>query len=209
MTAAAARSLLAALKPGSRAVAAGMALGLLLLTGCTVGPKYVRPSAPVPAAYKETGQWAPAQPMEELPRGNWWEIYNDRQLNSLEEKIEVSNQNLKQAQDQFLEARALVHFSRAGFFPVVTGALAGYRNHISNNHQAPSSTNGLTYDDYQMPYEVIYEPDVWAKCAALWKPAAPERRPAPPNWQMLLSACTPSWQQTISSCAVWIRRNSC
>lgn len=69
----------------------------LLLGGCTAGPKYVRPAADPPANFKETGDWKPAQPGDQLSRGKWWEIYGDPQLNSFEEQISISNQTLKAA----------------------------------------------------------------------------------------------------------------
>ena len=85
---------------------------------CMVGPKYQRPTAPVPPAYKEpppaeSGQamqeWKPAQPNDAVTRGKWWEIYNDPELNALEEQVSISNQNIKMAEAQFREAK----FARA------------------------------------------------------------------------------------------------
>src|SRR5208282_5222336 len=100
-------------------------LVMLLLGGCTVGPKYVRPSADAPAAYKETPGFKPAQPSDDVTKGKWWEVYGDPQLNSLEEQVSVSNQTLKAAQAQFLEARAAVRIARAAYFPTVSGAASG------------------------------------------------------------------------------------
>jgi outer membrane protein TolC len=89
-------------------------LGLILLSGCAVGPRYSKPSTVAPPAYKETPpNWATAQPNDQVARGAWWEIFQDPQLNLLEEQINVSNQNLKAAQAQFAQARALVRFNRA------------------------------------------------------------------------------------------------
>ena len=97
-------------------------LTMLLLAGCTVGPKYVRPAADVPADYKDSGDWKAAQPSDEIAKGKWWEIYQDPELNSLEDQVEVSNQNLKAAQAQFAQARAALQITRAGSFPTVTGS---------------------------------------------------------------------------------------
>ena len=76
---------------------------LVLLSGCMVGPKYVQPTVPPPPpAFKETpSNWKQANPQDQLPKGKWWEIYGDQQLDSLEEKIAVSNQNLKVAYEQY------------------------------------------------------------------------------------------------------------
>ena len=93
---------------------------VLLLAGCTVGPKYRQPSVPTPPAYKEVGNWRPAQPNDQRLGGSWWEIFNDPLLNSLEAQVNVNNQNLKAAEAQFRQARALFRYNRADKFPTVT-----------------------------------------------------------------------------------------
>lgn len=134
----------------------------LLLGGCAAGPKYVRPAADPPASYKETGDWKPAQPGDQLIRGKWWEIYGDPQLNSFEDQISISNQTLKAAQARFLEARAGIRVSRAGFFPSATAGLSVSRTRPSHNRPpAPSSTPA--YNDFLLPVDVSYEPDVWGR----------------------------------------------
>src|SRR5580693_4759881 len=91
------------------------ALALLSLSGCTVGPKYARPSVATPPAYKEltpeTSQalgWKTAQPADAALHGKWWEIFNDPELNSLEEQVSVSNQNVAASTAAFMSARALI-----------------------------------------------------------------------------------------------------
>jgi len=72
--------------------------GLTLLTGCAVGPRYAKPNAPAPPAYKEVPpNWKTAQPSDQAAKGKWWEVFQDAQLNALEEQINVSNQTLKAA----------------------------------------------------------------------------------------------------------------
>ena len=94
---------------------------LLLLAGCEVGPRYARPSVPAPPAYKELPpDWTTAQPSDAIARGKWWEIFQDAKLNGLEEQINVSNQNLKAAEAQYIQARALVRQNRADYFPTIT-----------------------------------------------------------------------------------------
>ena len=92
----------------------------LALGGCSVGPKYLPPVAPAPAVYKESptqvketgdnppGEWTVAQPQDATLRGKWWEIYNEPDLNALEEQLNVDNQNIREAFENFMEARALV-----------------------------------------------------------------------------------------------------
>jgi NodT family efflux transporter outer membrane factor (OMF) lipoprotein len=139
-------------------------VSLHLLAGCTVGPNYRRPAAEVPATYKEVGNWKPAQPNEQNLGGNWWELFQDPQLNSLELQIDVSNQNLKAAQAQYTQARALVRYSRADLFPTVSVNPSATRTKTSSNRPPPSSTfNGITYNDFQIPFELSYQIDVWGR----------------------------------------------
>jgi len=105
-----------------------LAIAILFLAGCTVGPKYARPPAPVAPAYKEltpenfkdTDGWKQAQPGDATLKGNWWEIFNDTQLNALEEQVNVSNQNIAAAAANFLAARALVRQTRAQYYPTIS-----------------------------------------------------------------------------------------
>ena len=140
------------------------AVGMLLFAGCTVGPKYRRPAAEVPAAYKEVGDWKPVQPSEQNLGGNWWELFQDPQLNALELQVNVSNQNLKAAAAQYTQARALLRYSRADLFPTVNAAPSATRVKTSSNRPPPSSTfNGITYNDFQIPFELSYQIDVWGR----------------------------------------------
>src|SRR5258708_27393446 len=87
-----------------------LTMAVLLLSGCALGPKYHTPSVQAPPAYKELGDWKPAQPNDQNLGGNWWEIFQDSQLNALEQQINVSNQNLKAAEAQFRQARAVLRY---------------------------------------------------------------------------------------------------
>ena len=89
------------------------------LAGCLVGPNYHRPSAPTPTVYKEAKGWAPANPSDAADKKDWWTVFGDPTLNSLEERVEVSNQNLIAAEAAYRQARALVAEQRAQLFPVV------------------------------------------------------------------------------------------
>ncbi len=144
-----------------RPIARQGALLAIFLSGCTVGPKYVRPTADVPAEFKESGNWKPAQPGDALSKGKWWEVYQDSQLNALEEQVSVSNQNLKIAQAQFLEARAALKIARSNYFPTVTGGITATHFHLSEHR--PLATATTDYTDYQLPVDVSYEPDVWGR----------------------------------------------
>jgi NodT family efflux transporter outer membrane factor (OMF) lipoprotein len=135
-----------------------------LLTGCAVGPRYARPTAPAPAEYKETPpNWKPAQPSDEVLRGKWWEIYQDPQLNALEEKIAVSNQTLKAAEAQFRQARATVRYNRADLFPTISTGVSATREKFSRNRPLSQLSSGGTFNDLILPLDMTYEPDVWGK----------------------------------------------
>jgi NodT family efflux transporter outer membrane factor (OMF) lipoprotein len=136
---------------------------MLLLAGCTVGPNYRRPAAAVPATYKEVENWKQAQPNDQNLGRNWWEMFQDPQLNALEAQVNVSNQNLKAAEAQYTQARAAVRYYRADFFPTITGGASATRNRISNNRPASVVANGTTYNDFQIPLELSYEVDVWGR----------------------------------------------
>jgi NodT family efflux transporter outer membrane factor (OMF) lipoprotein len=139
-------------------------VSMLFVAGCTVGPNYRRPAAEVPATYKEVGDWKPAQPNEQNLGGNWWELFEDPQLNSLERQVDVSNQNLKAAEAQYTQARAVLRYSRADLFPSVSVNPSATRTKTSSNRPPPSSTfNGITTNDYQIPFELSYQVDVWGR----------------------------------------------
>ncbi len=106
---------------------------LLLCTGCTVGPDYVRPPTAAPDAYKENAGWKVAQPRDELPRGAWWEIYHDPQLNALVAQVDINNQNIAAAEANFRQALALIRVARAAYLPTVTGGPSWSRFKRSEN----------------------------------------------------------------------------
>lgn len=139
------------------------AVAVFAICGCTVGPAYKRPTAEVPPAYKELANWKEAQPNEQNLGGNWWELFQDPQLNALESQVNVSNQNLKAAEAQYTQARALVRYNRAAYFPTITAGANASRNRISNNRPPSLTTNGRTYNDFQVPFELSYEVDVWGR----------------------------------------------
>jgi NodT family efflux transporter outer membrane factor (OMF) lipoprotein len=138
--------------------------GVLLLAGCAVGPKYHRPPVAVPPTYKEAGNWKPAQPNEESLRGNWWEIFNDPQLSTLEQQVNISNQNLKAAEAQYTQARALVRYNRADYFPTVAAGGSASRTRVSKNAPPQGAiSNGRTENAFQLPIELSYEIDAWGR----------------------------------------------
>lgn len=137
---------------------------LLLLTGCVVGPRYSKPATPTPPGYKEVPpDWKAAQPNDQIARGKWWEIFQDPQLNALEEQVNVSNQNLKAAEAQFRQARALVRFNRAAYYPTVTAGASAAREHVSQHRPLVSNLTQTNATDLVIPFDVSYEADVFGR----------------------------------------------
>jgi outer membrane protein TolC len=136
--------------------------GTLLFTGCALGPNYKAPTVPLPPAYKEEGNWKTAQPNDQNLGGNWWEIFQDAQLNALEEQINVSNQNLKAAVAQYEQSRAALRYVRADYYPTVTTSPSATREQYSNNRPPHTSgLDGLTFNDFTLPVNFSYQANVW------------------------------------------------
>jgi NodT family efflux transporter outer membrane factor (OMF) lipoprotein len=143
-------------------VLAGM---LLLSSGCLVGPKYQRPSAPVSPAYKEPlpDGWKEARPNDGVIRGNWWEIYHDPELDALEEQVSISNQNVLAAEAQFRAARDAVRIARSALFPTVGASPSVNNSRTSStltNNQFRAFSPGVR-TDYTLPIDISYQADVW------------------------------------------------
>jgi len=145
---------------------------VLLLAGCTVGPKYVRPTVPTtptykeeaPGSFKESDQWQPARPGDQTSRGNWWEIFGDPELNQLEEQIAGSNQNLKVAEAHFREARAAIRFNRASQFPTIsTSPSTSYVKSSDYSPNFPSKIQQSSMGDFVLPFDLSYELDLWGR----------------------------------------------
>ncbi len=143
------------------AVAAAITAGLLL-NGCAVGPRYSRVSTPAPPEFKEIPpDWKVAAPADQTIRGQWWKIFQDPQLNALEDQINVSNQSLKAAQAQFQQARAFLRLNRADLYPTITVAPSASRNRLSENRPLAGSVRD--YTDLVLPADLSYEADVWGR----------------------------------------------
>jgi NodT family efflux transporter outer membrane factor (OMF) lipoprotein len=141
--------------------------------GCNVGPKYIRPAVPAPSAFKESGPqqapdgtvWKPAQPQDAMLRGKWWEIYQEPELNSLEEELNISNQNIARAFENFMAARAQVQQARSNYYPTVSVGASYARNRSS---QSQTSAPGLSKANpnsnaFNLPFDVAWEPDLWGR----------------------------------------------
>jgi NodT family efflux transporter outer membrane factor (OMF) lipoprotein len=160
-------------RPDGIALTTLFVLALLGLLGCNVGPKYIRPAVPAPSAFKESGPqqapdgtvWKPAQPQDAMHRGKWWEIYQEPELNSLEEELNISNQNIARAFENFMAARAQVQQARSNYYPTVSVGVSYSRNRSS---QSQASASGLSKvnpnsNAFNLPFDVAWEPDLWGR----------------------------------------------
>src|ERR1700722_13748390 len=150
------------------------AIPALFLTGCLVGPKYHVPPATAqapPVAYKEsptqfqdTDGWKVALPQDAMLRGKWWEIYNDPELNALEDQLNINNQNIKQFFENFMEARTLIAQARSQLFPTLTTAPSYSRSRSSSNLGTSAVANpGRQSSIGTLGLDASWEPDLWGK----------------------------------------------
>jgi NodT family efflux transporter outer membrane factor (OMF) lipoprotein len=173
------------LSPAIRSAHSLMALFgcLLTLSGCRVGPQYVKPVFPAPPAYKEAAPqqagdgstWKPADPKDATLRGDWWQIYQEPELNILEDKLNTSNQNIAQSFQNFMAARAQVRQARSNYSPTVTTTPAYTRARSSQNTSGSAARSGSgtiggastavnpNTNEFSLPFDVSWEPDLWGK----------------------------------------------
>jgi len=138
------------------------------LAACSVGPNYVRPPVETPSAYKEAEGWKQAEPRDERPRGNWWEAFNDAQLDALVTQVAITNQTIKAAEARVREARALTQAARAAFFPIVTANASATRSGDRGGAGGGSvgSTGGQgarVGNSYNVSLDVNWEIDLWGR----------------------------------------------
>jgi outer membrane protein, multidrug efflux system len=137
-----------------------------LLAACTVGPNYKRPPAPAPApdAYKTPTPWREAAPKDSLPKGAWWEVFHDAELNAYEQQLLAANQSLLAAQDRLNEARSLARVTSAEFFPQATVDPNASRNRYSGNRPiVVTAGRALTQSNYEIPFFMNWEPDLFGR----------------------------------------------
>jgi NodT family efflux transporter outer membrane factor (OMF) lipoprotein len=157
------------------APAAGLA-ALVLVAGCKpVGPDYNRPGVTAPAVYKETGataavvpppnpqggSWKPASPSDGMLKGKWWEIYQDPQLNRLEERIASDNVELRGALETYQAVHDRVASARANLYPSLSLTPSVSRDRVSENRPLASSSKNVTYNDLTIAGQASWEPDFW------------------------------------------------
>lgn len=134
------------------------------MMGCAVGPKYQRAQVQSPPAWKTESPWRQAAPKDAIPKGAWWEIFHNDELNGYEKQLLAANQSLAAARDRLDEARSLARVASAGLFPVLTADPSGSRIRYSGNR--PQNTTpgvALTQSLYQIPFALNYEVDLFGR----------------------------------------------
>ena len=136
---------------------------VLALAGCAVGPDYRKPDASVPTTYKELEGWHAAQPRDELPRGSWWEVFGDPELDGLMKRVDISNQNIRAAEARVRQARAVADQARASLFPTLTANASVTRSKAPSLSNQPNFATGAV-NNYNVGLSVpSWEVDLWGR----------------------------------------------
>lgn len=159
-----------------RVVISGILGLLILISGCTVGPRYSRPAAPMPApdAWKGEPPWQQATPKDSIPKGAWWQVFHDSQLDAYEQQLLNANQSLAAAQDRLNQARSLARVATADMFPQLSTDASALRERGSGNRplngEAPTIVNGVaqpvppyTQNVFTIPFSLNYEADLFGR----------------------------------------------
>lgn len=148
-----------------RLVFVNAVLAAALLSGCSVGPNYKRPSAEIPDTWKGQGPWQIAAPKDAIPKGDWWQLYHDAELDRLEQELLQANQSLTAARDRLLQARSLARIASAAYFPTLSADPGGQRERFSGNRllegALPANVKSDTENNFAVPFSVSYEADLF------------------------------------------------
>ena len=134
----------------------------IALAGCAVGPDYKRPDVPVSSTFKELEGWRDARPQDDLPRGQWWSVFGDAELDRLLARIEVSNQNVRAAEARVRQARSVTDQARSAFFPPINANASGVRSKAPSLSNSPSFATGAV-NTWNANLATSWELDFWGK----------------------------------------------
>src|SRR3974377_248204 len=151
------------------------ALVVMTLTGCTVGPKYNKPAAIAPTSPNYRGAttdlpegqgWKVASPSDQMLHGKWWEIFQEPELNELEDQLNINNQNIKVFFENYMAARAIIREARAQYYPTVSVGFGYSRSKQSGNLSAQSGNvagNGQQFSEFSLPVDISWAPDLFGR----------------------------------------------
>src|SRR5215469_10640210 len=141
-----------------------IAIFFLLLAGCTVGPNYHRASVPAAPSWKEQPPWRTATPQDSIPKGSWWTMFGDQELNQYETQALTANQTIEVARNQLDQARASARITQSGLFPQGTAGFSAQRARLSGNRPSNGSTivrAPVTQNNFSLPFNLSWELDVF------------------------------------------------
>jgi NodT family efflux transporter outer membrane factor (OMF) lipoprotein len=136
----------------------------LAVAACSFAPTYRIPtSAPPTSKYNEQGDWLRAQPLDDQSRGSWWTIFRDPQLDDLELKVRISNQDVQAAFARWQEARATTRIARSSLFPTLNAGASASRVRVSKNAATYVPGEEATFNDFAVQADLSYEIDLWGR----------------------------------------------
>ena len=144
----------------------GIAIFPAVLVGCAVGPRYQRPPAVTPVAWKTAPPWQAAAPKDSIPKGKWWAIFQDNQLDAYEQQLLQANQSLETARQRLEQARSLARVASAGYFPQLNTDPLASRQRLSGNRPAVGAvapTAPVTQNNFEIPFSLNYEVDLFGR----------------------------------------------
>jgi len=164
------------MRPDSRFLPpAAFALAALLLSGCKMAPTYSTPVIDVPAQYRQSGLWREAQPAapDAVPEA-WWTLFNDPDLNRLQDGAAIGNQTLAATVAQLRVAQAALDSSRAPLLPTLGvnagatrsrtgGASSGTVDSAGN---VVGSTGGRPRNLVTLQGSASWEIDLWGRLSS-------------------------------------------
>ena len=153
----------------------------LALSGCRVGPNYTVPVVPAPPAYSDdghNGDWTQAKPADTADRGAWWAIYNDAELNDLEQRCTTANSSIAAALHSYEQAQDLVLENKSALYPTIGIGAVANRNRVSNTRPLRLANQAQNYWDFLIPLSISWEPDLWGGVRRQIESATAERATA-------------------------------
>jgi len=138
-----------------------LSFALVFVPGCAVGPNYHRPAAPAAPAWKEQPPWRSASPMDTLPKGQWWNLFADSELDQYELQAVQANQTIEVARAQLQQARASARITQSGLFPQLIAGITAQRARTSANRPLATNPNPVTQSDLVIPFNLSWEADVF------------------------------------------------
>ena len=187
-------------------------IAALALSGCKVGPNYKAPAMPAPPAFSDNGhngQWGSAKPADAADRGAWWTVYQNSELNDLEQRCTSANQSIAAALHAYEQAHSLVRENRAALFPTVAVGVGASRERVSANRPLRTSAQSSDYWDFLIPLSISWEPDLWGGVRRQIESSAANAQASAAdlaNTRLSLQGRLPS---PSSNSADWISRRSC